>query len=67
MNYKGVEEIYTETELAVGTAVLTANAANRGRLYFVESAPGAADLLYCIMKETDNSYSAVQVAIGATS
>ncbi|MCK4659919.1 MAG: hypothetical protein KAV82_10400, partial [Phycisphaerae bacterium] len=47
-----------------GTSVLTADAAHRGMLYFVEGAPGVADKLYCVMKSTADTYSAVQVAIG---
>ena len=47
-----------------GTAVLTADAAHRGMLYFVAGGTGVADKLYIVMKGTDNLYSAVQVAIG---
>ena len=47
-----------------GTSVLTADAAHRGMLYFVEGGTGVADKLYIIMKSTADTYSAVQVAIG---
>lgn len=47
-----------------GVAALGADAAHRGMLYFTEGAGGVADKLYCIMKAADNSYSAIQVAIG---
>ena len=50
-----------------GTTTLSAEVANRGMFYFTEGTTGVADLLYCIMKETDDGYSAVQVAIGASS
>ena len=52
------------TSCEFGTSTLTANSANRGKFYFTEGAGGVADKLYCIMKGTDDNYSAVQVAIG---
>ena len=50
--------------LKAGTTAINPEVAHRGQFYFTEGAAGVADLLYCIMKGTDNNYSAIQVAIG---
>jgi len=46
------------------TSAHAADADHRGFLYFEEGGAGVADKLYCIMKAADDTYSAVQVAIG---
>jgi len=48
----------------VSTVPVAADVDHRGWFYFDEGDPGVADKFYCIMKAADNSYSAVQIAIG---
>jgi len=50
--------------LKAGTSAINPEVAHRGQFYFTEGATNVADKLYCIMKGTDNNYSAIQVAIG---
>ncbi len=48
----------------LSTSALAAEASNRGQMYYTEGGAGVADKLYCIMKSSEDTYSAVQIAIG---
>lgn len=50
--------------LKAGTVFINPEVAHRGQFYFTEGVSGVADLFYCIMKGSNNSYSAIQAAIG---
>ena len=52
------------TRAKFSTGAHAADVAHRGFLYFTEGGAGVADKLYCIMKGTADTYSAVEVASG---
>lgn len=53
------------TRAKFSVAAHAADVNHRGFLYFTEGTTGVADKLYCIMKKTDDSYEATQVATPA--
>ncbi len=55
---------YQTVNFKVGTAAIAATAANRGKMYVDEGTAGVADKMYCVMKGTADTYTAIQIAIG---
>lgn len=51
--------------LKAGTSAINPEVAHRGQMYFVEGSAGVADKLYIIMKNTSDTYEAVEVAIAS--